>query len=317
MGPHPTLAALKRFALRQKPVDGTTRTVHCGAPERNLKRGFAKNAIHTTKYNVLTFLPKGLFEQFRRVANLYFLFHACLSLTPISPVNPVTTILPLCFVIGVAMIKEGIEDLKRGRSDKKLNGTLVDVVLGPGKVEPRRWRDVRVGDIVLVKRDSSFPGDLVFLGSSDPEGVGFVETMNLDGETNLKVRNAVEATRELYPDGFATFDGTVECEQPNPSLYTFAGNLTWQGEVIPLGPENILLRGSDLRNTGEVYGAVIFTGHDTKVMMNATAPPSKRSFIEKRLDYIILGQLALLIAMSTLTAVWFSVLLGDDMEDQW
>jgi magnesium-transporting ATPase (P-type) len=317
MGPHPTFSKLKRFALRQKEVTTDTRSVHCGAPERNLKKGFAKNAIHTTKYNFLSFLPKGLFEQFRRVANIYFLFHAGLSLTPITPVNPVTTIVPLVFVIGVAMVKEGIEDLKRGRSDKKVNGTLVDVVLGPGKVEARRWKDVRVGDIVRVTRDSSFPGDLVFLGSSDPEGVGFVETMNLDGETNLKVRNAVEQTRGLYPEGFGGFDGTVECEQPNPSLYTFAGTLNWRGEGIPLGPENILLRGSDLRNTAEVYGAVIFTGHDTKIMMNATSPPSKRSFIERRLDYVILGQMALLFLMSLLTAIWFGVRLSNEMQEQW
>ena len=57
----------------------------------------------------------------------------------------------------------------------------------------------------------------------------------------------------------------IDCELPNSSLYTFTGNLLLNGRVIPLSPNQVLLRGCMLRNTDYVFGVVIFTGHETKV----------------------------------------------------
>ncbi|KAL8252501.1 hypothetical protein R6Q59_036195 [Mikania micrantha] len=109
--------------------------------------------------------------------------------------------------------------------------------------------------------------------------------MNLDGETNLKVKRSLESTLSLDDDSaFEDFRGTIKCEDPNPSLYTFVGNLEYERQVYPLDPSQILLRDSKLRNTGHVYGAVIFSGHDSKVMQNDTKSPSKRSTIEKQMD---------------------------------
>ncbi|KAD4585107.1 hypothetical protein E3N88_22708 [Mikania micrantha] len=86
-----------------------------------------------------------------------------------------------------------------------------------------------------------------------------------DGETNLKVKRSLESTLSLDDDSaFEDFRGTIKCEDPNPSLYTFVGNLEYERQVYPLDPSQILLRDSKLRNTGHVYGAVIFSGHDSK-----------------------------------------------------
>lgn len=94
---------------------GFSRVVCCNEPQ--LHRGkpylYPNNYVSTTKYNVVTFLPIALFEQFRRVANLYFLLAAILSLTPLRAFGPVSVITPLVFVIGVSMIKEAIEDWHR------------------------------------------------------------------------------------------------------------------------------------------------------------------------------------------------------------
>lgn len=94
---------------------GFSRVVFCNEPERHRVKPFKyrSNYVSTTKYNIITFVPKALFEQFRRVANLYFLFAAGLSLTPLTPFTPGSLIAPLVFVVGVSMLKEAIEDWRR------------------------------------------------------------------------------------------------------------------------------------------------------------------------------------------------------------
>lgn len=94
---------------------GFSRVVYCNKPElHNVKpHKYPKNYISTSKYNVVTFLPKALFEQFRRVANLYFLLAAILSAARLAPFKPASMIAPLVFVIGISMVKEGVEDWNR------------------------------------------------------------------------------------------------------------------------------------------------------------------------------------------------------------
>lgn len=278
---------------------------------------YSNNIVSTTKYTWYSFFPKGLFEQFRRVANIYFAFHVAITLTPVSPVNRYSAILPFVFVIGVAMTKEAIEDVRRGKADKEVNNRLVQVLEKNEGFQPRRWKDVKVGNIVKINRDEFFPADLLFLSSSDSDGICYVETMNLDGETNLKLRKCLDETRNFTSSSmFQEFNAIVECELPNPSIYTFVGNLIWQTTVLNLSPMQVLLRGSKLKNTSFVYGAVLFTGHETKVMLNSTDPPSKRSRMEKRLDKLVIFQLLLLIILSLVSSCAFSILLSKDYKNQ-
>ncbi|RZB99427.1 Phospholipid-transporting ATPase 3 isoform B [Glycine soja] len=251
---------------RVQPQAPTHRTIFCNDREANIPIRFKGNSISTTKYNFFTFLPKGLFEQFRRVANLYFLTISILSTTPISPVSPITNVLPLSLVLLVSLIKEAFED----------------------------W----------VKQDAFFPADLLFLASTNADGVCYIETANLDGETNLKIRKALEKTWDyVTPEKASEFKGEIECEQPNNSLYTFTGNLITQKQTLPLSPNQILLRGCSLRNTEYIVGVVIFTGQETKVMMNTMNVPSKRSTLERKLDKLILTLFATLFVMCFIGAV--------------
>ncbi|GBG82573.1 hypothetical protein CBR_g34949 [Chara braunii] len=219
------------------------------------------------------------------------------------------------------MVKEAIEDVKRGTADTELNRRKVQIHTGGGVFQDRSWSDVRVGDILKVVSDEVFPADLLLLSSSDPDGNCYVETMNLDGETNLKLRKSLDETKMLTEFAFSTFKARLECEKPNEQLYSFVGNLTvGEGDSmtsIHLSPQQILLRGSTLRNTSFALGVVIFTGFETKIMLNATDPPSKRSRIEKRLDWIVLCQLILLAAMSLCTAIVFAARTGKEMKDFW
>lgn len=287
-----------------------SRIIHCNQPHLHQKKPlkYCSNFISTTKYNVVTFLPKAIFEQFRRVANLYFLLAAALSLTAISPFSPVSMIAPLAFVVGLSMAKEALEDSRRFVQDMKVNLRKASVHKGNGVFGFRPWRKIQVGDVVKVEKDQFFPADLLLLSSSYEDGICYVETMNLDGETNLKVKRCLEVTLPLDDEeSFKDFTGIIRCEDPNPNLYTFVGNLEYDRQVFSLDPSQILLRDSKLRNTAYVYGVVVFTGHDSKVMQNATESPSKRSTIEKKMDYVIYILFTLLVMISLISSIGFAV----------
>ncbi|ONI09045.1 hypothetical protein PRUPE_5G214200 [Prunus persica] len=297
---------------------GFSRVVYCNDPDclEATAHSYEGNYVRTTKYRLATFLPKALFEQFRRVANIYFLICAILSFTPLSPYSAVSNVVPLVVVIGVTMGKEAVEDWRRKRQDIEMNNRKVRVHHGDGVFEYTKWRDLKVGDIVKVEKDEYFPADLILLSSSYDEALCYVETTNLDGETNLKLKQALEATSNLHEDSsFDNFKGVIRCEDPNANLYSFVGSLEIEEQPYPLTPQQLLLRDSKLRNTDFVYGVVIFTGHDTKVMQNSTAPPSKRSKVERRMDKIIYFLFFLLVLMSFVGATVFGVTTRKDLEN--
>jgi phospholipid-transporting ATPase len=128
-------------------------------------------------------------EQFSKYANVFFLFTACIQQIPgVSPTNRYTTVVPLALVLLATAYKEMKEDLKRHQADAELNSRLAQVLdPGTGAFELRKWKNIQVGDIVRVESNEFFPADLVLLSSSEPEGLCYVETANLDGETNLKI----------------------------------------------------------------------------------------------------------------------------------
>ncbi|GJN38662.1 hypothetical protein PR202_gb27726 [Eleusine coracana subsp. coracana] len=299
---------------------GFTRVVHCNNPALHRRKPlkYMLNHISTTKYNIITFFPKAIFEQFRRVANLYFLLTAILSLTPVCPFSAVSMIAPLAFVVGLSMIKEGIEDWRRFIQDMKVNNRKVGVHRGDGEFVYRHWEDLCVGDVVKVEKDQFFPADLLLLSSSYEDGICYVETMNLDGETNLKVKRSLEVTLALEDDeSFKDFRGVIRCEDPNPSLYTFVGNFEYERQMYSIDPFQILLRDSKLRNTAFIYGVVIFTGHDSKVMQNSTESPSKRSRIEKKMDLIIYILFTVLVLISLISSIGFAVRIKLDLPHWW
>ncbi|KAL8207468.1 UNVERIFIED_CONTAM: putative phospholipid-transporting ATPase IA [Gekko kuhli] len=222
----------------------------------------------TAKYNLITFLPRFLYSQFRRAANAFFLFIALLQQIPdVSPTGRYTTLVPLLFILVVAAVKEIIEDIKRHKADNSVNKKQTQVMRN-GAWEIVHWEKVDVGDIVLIKGKEYIPADTVLLSSSEPQAMCYIETSNLDGETNLKIRQGLPLTSDIKDtDSLAKLSGKIECEGPNRHLYDFVGNIRLDGHsTAPLGPDQILLRGAQLRNTQWVHGIVVYTGHDTKLM---------------------------------------------------
>ncbi|CAB3259907.1 unnamed protein product [Arctia plantaginis] len=254
--------------------------------------------------SVPSFIPLFLFEQFRRYSNCFFLLIALLQQIPdVSPTGRWTTLTPLILILSVSAIKEIVEDFKRHRADDETNKRKVDV-LRNGRWESIRWERLQVGDICKVLNNQFFPADLVLLASSEPQGISFIETSNLDGETNLKIRQAHAETARLdNTPALVEFTATVQCEQPNRHLYEFNGQLKESNaRAIPLNLDQMLLRGAMLRNTSYIYGVVVYTGHETKLMKNSTKAPLKRSSIDRQTNTHILMLFLILLTLSLLSA---------------
>lgn len=160
------------------------------------------------------------------------------------------------------------------------------------------WKNVRVGDFVRIYNDEEIPADVIILSTSDSDGACYVETKNLDGETNLKVRHALRSGRRIRHARdceAATF--TLESEPAHANLYSYSGVVKWTQKdpadptksgvemSEPVDINNLLLRGCTLRNTDWCIGVVAFTGDETKIMMNAGITPSKRSRIARELNW--------------------------------
>ncbi|XP_023421282.2 phospholipid-transporting ATPase FetA isoform X2 [Cavia porcellus] len=267
--------------------------------------GYPDNAIKTSKYNALNFLPMNLFEQFRKLANAYFLVLVFLQMIPqISSLASYTTVIPLMVVLSITAVKDAIDDLKRHQSDHQVNNRSV-LLLVDGRMEEDKWMNVQVGDIIKLKNNECVTADILLLSSSESHGLAYVETAELDGETNLKVKQALSVTNDLEDnlELLSTFDGEIKCDLPNNKLDRFTGILTYKGQKYLLDHDKLLLRGCILRNTDWCYGVVVYTGPDTKLMQNSGKAIFKRTQMDQLLNVLVLWIFLLLAIMCFIIAV--------------
>lgn len=192
----------------------------------------------------------------------------------------------------------------------------------PGKARFRRdyWKNVRVGDFIRIHNNDEIPADVVVIATSDSDGACYVETKNLDGETNLKIRHSLkcgEGIKHAEDCERATF--WIESEQPHANLYSFNGVAQWpqynsplydrhKGEDPPNGSEpisinNMLLRGCSLRNTEWVIAVVVYTGSNTKIMLNSGETPSKRSKISRELNFSVICNFVILFILCLISGI--------------
>ena len=259
-------------------------------------RRYINNTITSSRYTLYNFLPRQLFAQFSKLANFYFLCVSILQMIPgLSTTGTYTTIVPLAFFVTISMAKEGYDDLRRYRLDKAENRKIALVLREPkacashpdtlngetatfGERVNRakiKWEEIAVGDIVKLTRDEAAPADLVVLCTTGAEEMAYVETMALDGETNLKSKQALPqlAWSCRNEENIANCNAQLVVEDPNLDLYNFDGRVTIGDETLPLGNNEIIYRGSVLRNTSEAICIVVYTGEECKIRMNATKNP--------------------------------------------
>lgn len=301
------------FFRKDKPKEDRRR-IKANDPIYNSKFVYANNAVSTSKYNIITFLPKNLFEQFQRLANAYFLILLILQVLPkISSLNPITTILPLSCVLILKALKDFIDDVQRHRNDNLVNSRPTLVLRGKS-LKKEKWCQINVGDIIKLQNDDFVAADLLLLASSEPHGLCYIETAELDGETNLKVRQAlpdiskrfeaVSSDSNAINHEMSKLDFAIECEAPNQLLNEFEGTLKWRhNETYSLDNDKMLLRGCRLRNTRWCYGLVVFAGSDTKLMMNGGKTKFKQTHIDKLLNYLIIGIVIFLFSMCAICTI--------------
>ncbi|XP_060692846.1 phospholipid-transporting ATPase VB isoform X1 [Hemiscyllium ocellatum] len=278
-----------------------------------LMKSYLSNKIRTTKYTFINFLPKNIFEQFYRFANIYFLFLALLNWVPfIGVFQKEITMLPLIIVMSTTAIKDGVEDYKRYRFDKKINQAKTKVFDWKQQQYVKKcWKDVQVGDFVQLSCNEIIPADMLLLHSSEQNGICHIETFNLDGETNLKQRLAVKGFTNPHssfePE---TFNCTITCENPNNDLNKFEGIMENPENKIGFNKDSLLLRGCTIRNTKVIVGIVIYAGHETKAMLNNNGPRYKRSKLERRMNTNVLCSVVLMVIMCFLGALGHSIWVG-------
>jgi magnesium-transporting ATPase (P-type) len=323
---------------------------------------------NTAKYSLISFIPVNLYEQFRRTANVYFLLISLLQVTTdLSPTNKYSTLFPLCVVLFISMVKEGVEDVRRHYADDEVNSQPASVVTATesqdGKAPALRkstWGDVTVGSIVVLQDHDQCPADILLLATSTPGGKCRLETSNLDGESNLKLRSAVKIPVAHAPgttkadslsssglmespptaSGSALLDargspmhdaciapsfgslsgalkwvsqlrGSAAYELPSPDLHRCNGNLTVRHaqrsdtQQCPFSVDEVVWRGTSLRNTDWVVGIVLYTGPDTRIARNTNQAPSKMGRLDKQVSSAVLTvffRLAILIALTTIAS---------------
>ncbi|EIN05442.1 phospholipid-translocating P-type ATPase [Punctularia strigosozonata HHB-11173 SS5] len=468
-------------ALKPGVIPGKRRNVYVNMPLTAMEvdahgepvERYVRNKVRTSKYTIVTFVPKNLFEQFYRAANIFFLVMAVAQAFPIfGAASPQISMLPLVFILTVTAIKDGIEDYRRASLDEevntsaatKLGGSFRNVnqptdprewwekLLGlnkPGRVtkgvrrlrekdaeagrerivleraggeddgrstmdtvrgndsrvtlggklediqsidehsyppglamtadasmsmsstalvsmgiaddgsstqlagntlrgtgadsvrsrpsnqwgvldlnkrssgtaiwERTLWKKLEVGDIVLLRDDEQVPADIIVLATSDADGMCYLETKNLDGETNLKPRRALKATAAIRSEeDIERASFVLDSEPPHANLYLYNGQLRYRDPASPSGEEKreavtineLLLRGCTVRNTAWIIGLVAFTGADTKIMLNGGETPSKRSKIEKETNFNVVMNFIVLIGMCAFAAVGSGIMDG-------
>lgn len=305
--------------LKKKQINTHARAIKVGSKEPL----FGTNKISTSKYTAWNFLFINLYEQFSKIGNLYFQLLSMLQMIhEITITHQIPTILgPLVLIVIATAVKDIFEDLKRHKSDSEENNTKTALYDKKSNswIEDAKWQNLKVGDIIKIKRNEFIPADVMIIYTSDKKKYqSFIETKNLDGETNLKPKFLPEELK-LMSDSPETAlnmfnDCVLRSEGPNPYINAYKGSMHKDdlnnGSKIAVNNNNIALRGCILRNTEFIIGCVIFNGHQTKIMMNSVKARPKKSNLEvetgKKIILIFVIQCIIVTVAGLIYALWES-----------
>ncbi|TNV87235.1 hypothetical protein FGO68_gene1546 [Halteria grandinella] len=288
-----------------------------------LKRRNTKNTnrVRLTRYSLLSWAPLSLFYQFKRISNVYFLLITILTYMPFSPKSPQSMLGTFAMVLLFTMLKEAFEDYQRYKQQQDVNFNKHTHILPQLKTtqDPIHqfrevpWAKVKAGQLVQVRQDEEVPADMLLLRVSGERGMGYVDTMALDGETNLKEKHTILEDEEDQGLGLLRwFAGSLICDQPNDALEQWEGHLTLNDdkskEVHVCSIKHMLLRGTMLKNTEWAVGVVIYTGVETKIYKNSKNPPHKTSnvmrLMNKMLATVFIFQLLIVFVCAGFNHKW-------------
>ncbi|XP_076411700.1 putative phospholipid-transporting ATPase IIB isoform X7 [Peromyscus maniculatus bairdii] len=316
----------------QRKKELKARTVWLGCPEK-CEEKHPRNSIKNQKYNVFTFIPGVLYEQFKFFLNLYFLVVSCSQFVPALKIGYLYTYwAPLGFVLAVTIAREAIDEFRRFQRDKEMNSQLYSKltvrvsiytciglykvamvcsmsllnfplkrIKSLGKVQVKS-SDIQVGDLIIVEKNQRIPSDMVFLRTSEKAGSCFIRTDQLDGETDWKLKVAVSCTQRLPALGdLFSISAYVYAQKPQLDIHSFEGTFTREDSDPPihesLSIENTLWA-STIVASGTVIGVVIYTGKETRSVMNTSNPKNKVGLLDLELNQLTKALFLALVVLS-------------------
>ena len=299
---------MKQQSNASSPI--TTRTFLINQPQST---SFPKNVIKTAAYNIYNFLPLALLNQFRSYFNIFFLICAILfSIPEITPVDPDTSYAAFVVVQVISLLRSGIENYKKYKYDSSYNNSQSQVFDNKQKQFTfKPWKHIALGEIVKVEKDKEIPADLLIIKSSNDNGYCYLQTSNLDGETNLKAREALQCFHNAIKNEMdCEMYGKIEIGKPDKNIYNIEGcvsdvdrYINNDNKKVYFDISNCLLRGGVLKNVNYIYGIVIYTGKETKIMMNIKKGYQKLSNIDKLLNFIVLYLVIISLVLAIIMAV--------------
>lgn len=345
----PLLNQINSFMTPKQPQE---RCISIFPQNETIQPNYPKNVIVTSRYTLVNFFPKSLFEQFRRLANVYFLVIGVIAAVGANSsyyetaIEPAGILGPMLIVVLISVIKEGQEDWQRHRADQKLNSKPAHRVESNSSINSVRRSDLEVGDVVVIFCDEEIPADVLVLSCGGIQGAtAYVETAAIDGETNLKLkspclmakeesseeekkgpevkRTAALAAIQLSEDKSRVlglvpeYSGmSVSAEAPNGSIHRFNGvaNLRTSNDIsqITLTERNLLLRGSVLRATEWSVCLVMYTGAETKLSLNSKRTPSKLSSVDRIVNRTLLVAISAMIFVCFISMILSIEWMNDD-----
>ncbi|KAF2190114.1 phospholipid-translocating P-type ATPase [Zopfia rhizophila CBS 207.26] len=309
--------------------------------DERTNKPYTLNWIRSTRYSAWNFFPRQFVAQFSKLANFYFLCVSILQMIPgLSTTGQYTTIVPLMFFVGLSMAKEGYDDLRRYRLDKAENNREAQVLQGYkagsasstdeenlaspsiGRLQwaTKKWQEINVGDVVKLERNDAAPADLVLLHTNGENGVAYVETMALDGETNLKSKQTTANLSKAIKsqEDITACDAKFVVEDPNLDLYNFEGRVTVDEKTAPLTVNEIICRGSILRNTPEAVGMVIYSGEECRIRMNANKNPRiKAPALQFVVNRIVIVVVIFVLALAIFNTVAYQIWSARTEDELW
>ncbi|XP_077982097.1 putative phospholipid-transporting ATPase IIB isoform X2 [Glandiceps talaboti] len=278
------LESLKNRCVKKKELK--PRTVPIGK-RAVYQDKYSPNIIRNQKYSVISFIPLVLYNQFKFFLNLYFLLVALSQFIPAVRIGYLYTYwLPLGFVIFVTMCREAVDDFRRFRRDREVNCQLYSKLTKEGIIKIPS-SDIKVSDIIFVEKNQRVPADMVFLRTTEKTGACFIRTDQLDGETDWKLRLAVGPTQTLaHNHDMFNISGEVYAERPQKDIHSFVGTFSrFDGgkQQDPLSIENTLWANTVVAS-GTAIGIVIYTGRETRAVMNTAKPSAKVGLLDLEIN---------------------------------
>ncbi|GAB1221071.1 hypothetical protein ENUP19_0063G0031 [Entamoeba nuttalli] len=260
------------------------RTIHLPSIKEEQKR-YQSNKIENNKYQWWNFIPLAYLRQFKYTYNIFFLVTIITQFIPACKVGYLFQhVVPLVFVLTVAVLKELFDEIHTRIQDGKINNQIYTKLTDKGEIKVKS-KDIQVGDIILMNKNERVPADMIALHTTGKNGLCFVKTTQLDGETDWKIRKTVPFTQNIDKQDIPLKPMIIDVEAPNTDIKKFAGRIRETNIPLTLDIENVMWSGLTVAGE-ETIGVVVYTGKETKIEMSKEEPVHKMGVTERELNRV-------------------------------